>query len=239
MYLMKRFYFRPNFTFTITVLILLPILISLGCWQLHRAEEKRQLQAKFAAKDKIAPITIEQAQNLPTNNNYYPIQVEGYFDNTHSFLLDNQFYRHAVGYHIITPLLSTKTHRWILINRGWLPMSPNRNILAKIPTISGKVYLKGFLYIPKNNPFISAEIESVSWPLRIEYINILSISKRLDCPFYPQLILLDSKSPYGFIRDWQPVNMKASTHIGYALQWFSFAVILVVIYLCLSCRRKP
>lgn len=226
-------YFRPTYTFTIIILILLPILISLGIWQLHRAEEKHLLQANFDARNKIIPITIEQAQSV-ADNRYYPVQVDGRFDNAHVFLLDNQFYHHKVGYHIITPFISEKTHHWILINRGWLPMAPNRNILPKIPTISGKVHVSGFLYIPQKNPFISAEIESVSWPLRIERLDTPSISKHLNRDLYPQIILLDPKSPYGFIRNWQPINMKASMHIGYAVQWFSMAAVLFIIYLGMS-----
>ena len=232
-----NFYFKPTYTFTFVVFILLSILLSLGFWQLHRAEEKRLLQAKFDARIKATPITLEQAEKL-RDNFYYPVQAEGHFDNAHSFLLDNQFYHHRVGYQVITPFLTEKTHRWILINRGWVPMKPNRELAIKIPAISDKVQIKGFLHVPQNNPFISDEIESISWPLRIERLNIPSLSNRLNRALYPAIMLLDPQNPYGFIRQWQPISMKAATHTGYAVQWFAMAGVLLVIYLGTSIKRN-
>lgn len=232
-----NFYFKSTYTFTLATLILLSILLSLGFWQLHRAEEKRLLQAKFDAGNKTTPITLEQAEKL-RDNFYYPVQVDGNFDNAHSFLLDNQLYHHRVGYQIITPLITEKTHRWVLINRGWLPMKPDRELSIKIPAISGKVHIKGLLHVPQNNPFISDEIESATWPLRIERLNIPSLSKRLNRALYPAIMLLDPQSPYGFIRQWQPINMKAAMHTGYAVQWFSMAGVLLVIYLGTSIKKN-
>jgi surfeit locus 1 family protein len=231
-----RFYFKPTLTFSIIVLLLLPMFISLGFWQLHRADEKRLLQAKFAMRDKIPPITLKQAQQL-TDYSYYPIQLNGYFDNAHSILLDNQFYQHRVGYQVITPFIN-ENHQWVLVNRGWLPMGASRNSLPKIVLVSDKVRIMGFLYAPQKNPFISNKIESIVWPLRMESLDIPLLSSYLNRTFYPHTILLNPKSPYGFIRNWQPVNMKASMHIGYAVQWFAMAMALLVIYIGINIKRK-
>lgn len=233
---MLHFYFKPTYTLTAVVLILLPILLSLGSWQLHRAEEKRLLQTTLETRSKIASITLEQAERLP-DNHYYSVKTEGYFDNAHSFLLDNQLYHHAVGYQIITPFITEKTHRWVLINRGWLPMQANRQLALKIPVISGKARLKGILYVPQHNPFITHKIQSISWPLTIQAINIPTVSQYLNRPIYPFIILLDPQSSYGFIRHWQMINMKAAVHTGYAFQWFSMAGALIIIYLAMSIRR--
>lgn len=233
---MMHFHFKPTRAFTLVVLFLLPILISLGFWQLHRAEETRFLQAKFAMRDKIMPITLKQAQKL-ADASYYPIQLSGYFDNAHSMLLDNQFYQHRLGYQVITPFLN-ENQQWILVNRGWLPMGASRAILPKIPTVSGNVKLIGFLYAPKKNPFISNKRESTLWPLRIESLDISLISSYLNRTLYPSIVLLDPKSSYGFERSWQPVNMKTSMHIGYAVQWFSMAFVLLIIYIGINLKRK-
>lgn len=234
--MMMHFHFKPTRTFTVVVLFLLPILISLGFWQLHRADETRFLQAKFAMRDKIAPITLQQVQQL-ADASYYPVQLRGYFDNAHSFLLDNQFYQHRVGYQVVTPFLN-ENQQWVLVNRGWLPMGASRADLPQIPAVSGNVMIAGFLYSPKKNPFISNKIESVHWPLRIESLDIRLISSYLNRTLYPWIILLNPKSPYGFERSWQPVNMKTSMHVGYAVQWFSMAFVLFIIYIGINIKRK-
>lgn len=234
---LTSFYFKFSWKLTIGCLTLLTLLVSLGIWQLHRAEEKRTLQAKFEARNQMAPLTLKQA--MQRSDIYYQlVYLEGHFDNAHSFLLDNQFNRHRVGYQVITPFIQENDYRAILINRGWLPMGSDRALLYKIPSIFGKIRLQGFLYTPRKNPFIASTIESGNWPHRIMALDIFKISEHLNTPLYPWIILLDPQSPHGFVRDWQPVNMKASMHRGYAFQWFSMAMAVMIIYLNMSIKRK-
>jgi surfeit locus 1 family protein len=231
------FSFKPRWTTTVVVAILMAMLISLGFWQLHRFDEKHLLEAKFAAGEKMAPIRLPQAQDL-SHINYEAVQLEGHFDNAHSFLLDNQFYNHQVGYQVITPFLAENNSQWVLINRGWVATGNNRKILPKIPFVLGKVYLKGFLYRPKKNPFISNQLEPAAWPQRVQHLDAPMLAHYLHRPLYPWLILLDPKNPYGFIRNWQPTTMKATMHMGYAVQWFSMAIVLFIIYLGIHLKRK-
>jgi surfeit locus 1 family protein len=259
--MISKLAFKFSWRLTIVVLVLVPMFISLGFWQLYRAQEKRLLQAKFDAQQKMPPLSLEQAARLP-DPRYYPIQVEGHFDNTHTFLLDNQFNAHTVGYNVITPFvidphprpLSRVPEREeeyarplshdpgiLLINRGWIPKHDRSSPLPlsphQPPFISGKVYINGLLYLPHKNPFISDVIETRTWPQPILALNTKLLSQRLGRTVYPWIMLLDAKSPYGFVRHWQPVNMKASMHMGYAFQWFSMAGALCIIYFAMSLRR--
>ena len=233
----RCFSFNPPWTTTILVAVSIAILLSLGFWQLHRFDEKRLLESKFAAGEKMTPAPLPPAEDL-SHVNYEAVQLEGYFDNAHSFLLDNQFYNHVVGYQVITPFSTKNSSFWILINRGWIPAGRHRNVLTKIPPISGNVYLKGFLYHPKRNPFVSNTLEPAEWSYRVQYLDWKMISQRLHRPLYPWLILLDSQSPYGFMRNWQPTTMKSTMHMGYAVQWFSMAGVLLIIYLGIHFKRK-
>lgn len=227
--------FKFSWQLTIVVLLLLPLFISLGFWQLYRAQEKRLLQAKFDAHQKIPPLSLEQAARL-TDAGYYPVQIEGRFDNTHTFLLDNQFNAHTLGYQVITPLILSNEQRVILINRGWIPRKRDR-LAHSLPFIPGKIHINGLLYIPHKNPLISNALETLAWPQLVLALDMTLISQRLGNTVYPWVVLLNAKSPYGFVRHWQPVNMKASMHTGYAFQWFSMAGALCIIYFGMSIKR--
>jgi surfeit locus 1 family protein len=53
------------------------------------------------------------------------------------------------------------------------------------------------------------------------------------------VILQDPDTPGGFLRSWPREMPKEGMHIGYAIQWFAFAVIALVLWLRLSLVRPP
>ena len=51
------------------------------------------------------------------------------------------------------------------------------------------------------------------------------------------LVLLDPSEPDGYLRQWQPPGFPPVRHIAYAVQWFSLAAALTVIYFVTNFRR--
>ena len=54
----------------------------------------------------------------------------------------------------------------------------------------------------------------------------------------PVVILQDPADPNGFLRSWPKEMPKEGMHIGYAIQWFAFAVISLMLWLRLSLVRR-
>ena len=50
-------------------------------------------------------------------------------------------------------------------------------------------------------------------------------------------VLLDPSEPDGYVRQWQPPGFPPVRHIAYAVQWFSLAAALAVIYFVTNVRR--
>jgi hypothetical protein len=65
------------------------------------------------------------------------------------------------------------------------------------------------------------------------------LSKALNIPLYPYLLLLSPTNPYGFTRDWiwlaNPTE--ANQHKASARQWFALAFITLVIFIFLNIHR--
>jgi surfeit locus 1 family protein len=228
---------------TIITLLLLPLLIFLGCWQLQRAAFKQQLQTHFASQLKAQPISIHQAmqkfQQDPQTLAYSPLKITGYYDNSHSILLDNKIQNHRVGYQVLTPFV-LENKQIILVNRGWIPRE-NKPLLP--PIDSSKRNLNGWIYVPPSHFFALGQNYTAqgAWPVVMQNPKINDIETVLQQPVFPFLMLLSPTDPSGFVRDWQPVSTPfgAEKHRGYAVQWFGLALTLLIIYIVVNIRRTP
>jgi cytochrome oxidase assembly protein ShyY1 len=55
----------------------------------------------------------------------------------------------------------------------------------------------------------------------------------------PRILLLDAQEPRGYVRDWKPGGRGPEQNWSYAIQWWSFAVVLLGLYVGLNLRRTP
>ena len=112
--------FTPKLIPTLFVLISLPILLSLGIWQLHRADYKRRLLAQYRTQPKT-PLQLKDIPPQPLANlEYRQIKVTDRYDNAHQILIDNKISHHRVGYEVLTPFIPDHGNRVLVVNRGWI-----------------------------------------------------------------------------------------------------------------------
>jgi len=238
---MRRYSFKPKLVPTLATIVLLPCLISLGLWQLHRAEQKRQLLNMYETRLHQTAQPIEQLNAMAvTDIDFLPIEATGEFDNQKHILLENRFYKHLLGYQVITPLIIKETGKAVLVNRGWIPRGEMRDHLPKIPPVLGVQRLQGYAKIPEKRVFtLGRKYEKTDrWPRRVQQINLKVLGQQLNMDLYPFILLLESHQTHGFERDWRPVVVNPVKHTGYAVQWFGLAILLVVIYIAVNLRRE-
>jgi surfeit locus 1 family protein len=76
-----------------------------------------------------------------------------------------------------------------------------------------------------------------AWGKRWPYMTVELFAATVDYALEPFVILQDPQDAGGFVRQW-PVEMpKEGMHLGYAIQWFAFALISLGFYLRLSLVR--
>ena len=94
---MKRF--RPGIVPTLVVAVLLPMLVSLGFWQLSRGAEKSALLQSYTERRAAEPMASTELQ--PTADPAFRrVHLHGQFDAAHSLLLDNRQRDGKVGVEI-------------------------------------------------------------------------------------------------------------------------------------------
>lgn len=221
-----------NRNITLFTLIVLPILCGLGIWQLSRAAEKHQLQESYAQLQVQAPISFI-TKNIQKLSDYQRVFAQGFFDNDHTWLLDNKQRRGQVGYEVISPFV-LEDNTTILVNRGWVAAGNTREDLPEIAPVNGAVTLFAELASVTKHPLLNAKSEQQGWPKVVMTIELETMAQQLGDDLLPGYLRLDENSPGAFFTAWQPFNVSASKHIGYAVQWFAMACALIVWFFCTS-----
>ena len=234
---LKNYYFRFSLFGTIMAVLGIVLFSSLGVWQASRASEKLQLQEMIDARAANAPVDLKSVLSDLENNIFARVIASGYYLSQHEILIDNQVHKGQAGYHLVSPL-QLDNGAVILVDRGWIPTGRDRNVLPSIDTPKSRVELKGTLALPKSKPALvldnSEQQASKLWP----YLDLEKYQEHSGLAVLPFIMLLSDQSQDKTIRDWPKYDAKAGMHIGYSIQWFAFAVIVLVTYFGVNIKKK-
>lgn len=221
--------------------MVLILLISLGFWQLNRAEQKKIELALIDQRFKEKTVKIDAfSLNDIARMRYREISAQGVYDSQHQFLLDNQIVNGKPGYFVMTPLRLHDSDKAILVNRGWIALKKYRNELPEIPLHTIKVQIYGRINnFPKPGLVLpGAEIPTDNWPAIVQVVNTDLLQAKLGYALYNYQIELDPQMPDGFVRQWRrPVILSPERHIAYALQWFGLALTLTLLFFWNSLKK--
>lgn len=235
--------FRPRLLPSLATLFFFPLLLSLGFWQLDRAEQKRTQYAESTQYLDRPPMILngETEERLRQKDMLWrPVGMKGELDSKHVMLLDNQVYKGEAGYFVIEPFHIAGTKLDVLVNRGWIAAGDNRRQTPAISTPSGQVTLSGIaMHVPTTGIFLGDNaIEKIGTnTYRLQRIRIDEIEQLLGLDLLPWVVRLQPDSEHGFIREWTREGSGEARHLGYAFQWFALALTLLVIYIVVNCKK--
>ncbi len=230
--------FAPRVFTTLLTIVLAAFLISLGMWQLRRAEEKRALFDAFAAG---TDSTLAVDLGTQPVRRYQHIEAQGHYDETRQILIDNMVSSAGVGYFVITPF-ALDGGGWLLVNRGWVPVGASRADRPAIDVAGGTRRLRGRADdLPRAGIQMGKRIAlAPPYPVVANFPTHAEIAQLLGEPSWSRaadVVLLDRGEPDGFVRNWSAPGFPPIRHIAYAVQWFALAVTLAVIYVVTNLRR--
>ncbi len=258
----SNYLFTPKPIPTLVTLILVPFLISLGLWQLDRADEKREIDdgiqlaiAKMPLKLNETTLATKESEELLLQEAYRPATIRGKYDSDNQFLLDNRTHLGRPGYHVLTPFKFYSTFnsgnfepdnksstKAVLINRGWITYNGTRDNIPSINVENNDREILGQIkQVTKAIVLNDADKKAVQKsnnPKLIQSIQITEINKELDYELLPIIIELNKQDKDGFIREWQPYYGSIDKHNAYALQWFAMAAILLFLFIRLNTKKN-
>ena len=175
-------------------LLVFGIMLSLGRWQLQRAEEKIAL-LESAERARAAPaVAIDDIDDVAAAaQGHRRVRLEGRWEGARQLLWDNRAHQGLAGFEVITPLRTTGG-TLVLVNRGWIAPGASRE-RAALPDVSlpeGEVTtleLDGLLSRPSkgfaSGPALPAE---GPWPRLLQYLDYAAIGEALGEPIVPALV---------------------------------------------------
>ncbi len=218
----------------IFAIIFVPITISLGMWQIERANEKKLIIANYDKLLVSAPIALQKNQIL---NNWQPIETSGTYEDTIVYE-DNAINNGKAGFKVYH-LFRNDDGTFIFIHRGFIERNLIKNNLPEVEIPTEKKSIYGTTLFKQNNTFVKNIEESDSRIIQ-EFNASLLIDKYpmlKDKYLHPFLFNLDIRDVNKYQPIEKPVNMTASKHIGYAIQWFGLCAALIILTIY-AYRRK-
>lgn len=248
-------------TLNIVAMVLLTAMVigfvSLGRWQLSRADERRSIAAAIEQGRNSSPLDLAAVKDERDLTPWRPASAEGVWLNQYSVLLDNRNLDGRPGLWLATPL-QMEDGRAVLVLRGWLPrpiaLQPGRptDESVRLQSQPGKQKVSGEISIrvPRLyelwSPVARAEKGlPEGWPagkdanesatvdtmLRVQNLDVTELSNRSGLRFIPVVLMQGDTMEDGMTRVWPGPSIDYDKNVGYAVQWFGFAAIAGLVLL--------
>ena len=223
---------------TILVFVATGVMIRLGIWQLDRLEQRREFNARVREQSgqTLLQITAANQKTISPEMEYRQVSLQGEYDFTHEIVLRNQVWHDQSGVHLLTPLHISGSDQYVYINRGWIPLEAyNTGNLDQFHE-SGVITVTGIIRASQAGGFLGINTDPTPVPgenLNIwNMVNIENLALQTPYSLLPVYIqqLPDpswQSLPY---RSEVKLELSEGPHQGYALQWFTFALILGIGY---------
>lgn len=220
---------------TITAPIAVATMIGLGIWQLERLAERRDTNAAVLVRQDLPAIDLNQESVAALGEvEYRSATVRGTYDPSGEVYWRNQEDSGRPGMHVVTPLRLEGGQGAVLVDRGWLPLAgPSDVDAAAFPPPAGVVDLSGWIRVPPTRTSALSPFDPVPGPgeppLKAWFwMDPSLIQGQLGYELLPIVLMADHVgSAEGPLSPERPA-LDEGPHLGYAIQWFSFALITVV-----------
>jgi surfeit locus 1 family protein len=230
--------FAPRWYFVLLTAAVIPLFVSLGFWQWHRGEYRSAQWDAFAHAD--VPAIESSAATLERLPRFTRVRVNGQFDSARQFLLDNISHNGAPGYDVLS-LLRLADGSQLLVNRGWVPFTGYRDRLPDVALAAqGEQRISGRLSSLPVAGMVSGQQApgAGTWPRVTSFPTREQLQQALGTPLLAPVLLLDADSGPGYLRDWQPPGISPERNYGYAIQWWSFALLALGMFIGFNLKRS-
>lgn len=212
------------------VLVMLPTLVSLGLWQLDRADKKAALEEAFF--NQLGSQVREPGENVEA---FSRLVLKGEYG-MHQYLVDNQVMQGQVGYWVLQSFNALEGRRYI-VNRGWVAAPASRVEMPNVQTPTGVMEIVVLVWPQMGLPPI---LGADDWPagrkIRVQRRDIEQMAERSHA--LPMEMRLEAGSAGALRAAPTDLEFGRERHIGYAVQWFGLGAVLVIGWLIVYRRGK-
>lgn len=234
------FHIRINWLIAACVTITALGLCRLGLWQLDRAAEKVAEQQELRAEQEANADPIESIPDghlhraNPELQNRH-VSLQGEYLNDRTILLLAEFFDDQIGYGVVTPLRLQSNGQLVLVHRGWTTGILPAGMEPITRPVEGFVDVKAQIYVPPEDvQSYDFQVDPNQWPLRLRTLDFDIVEEILGEEVFPYQVRLTEEQAGVLVRHWPAVVADVNQHLFYAVQWFSFGLIVIFVALLAS-----
>lgn len=204
------------------------ICISLGFWQLGRADESRALAARIARASAEPTIPLRTSSRADETLRYRPVEIAGRYVPERQILIDNIVHDGVAGYEVLTPFAPLDGGPWLVVNRGWVRADPDRRVLPDVPVDRERRVVTGILDalpVPGLRLGDAAAGEHRAPLIVLSFPTIGDLEAVLGRMLFGYQLLLADGEPDGYVRKLPAPALEPERHLAYAVQWWLFGSI--------------
>jgi cytochrome oxidase assembly protein ShyY1 len=225
---------RPRWiALSIALVVFVVSCVELGLWQLRRNDSRRHKNALATANMALPETPMETIAAPVDRLPYRHVSARGHYDTANEILLSGRALNDRPGWDVLTPLV-TADGRALIVNRGFVPLSVDKPGAAQAMPPTGTVTVEGILLASEGRGLFGQSVPETGRLETIPRIDVSRIGKQLPYAVFPVYLLLAKQSPPqpGTLPAAEPFvpDLEKGPHLGYAIQWFSFAFAAIAVY---------
>lgn len=205
----------------VAALLLAAGCVRLGVWQLERLHHRRARNAALASARALPPVELHGMLPLDSVRGRL-VRARGVYDYTRERLAHGRSYEGVPGVDLVTPLeLAGGRDGAVLVDRGWAPSPDGYHLDQRAYREPDSATVVGLgVLAPRWRGDVDPERIGDSLPYRLERYMVQQLP---DSPTSAPPVASGNVP-----RRWTLPELSDGPHLSYAVQWFSFAAIIVV-----------
>ena len=225
-------------------LVLVVLFLALGTWQLRRLDARTARNELVTSRAAASPVDLATALREFAATGVFPeymaVKVSGRFAAEGEVLLRGRSLEGQPGFNLVTPLVLDDPDpslggNAVLVERGWVPYDHDIVPVTDAAPPAGTVEIVGRLRPPTSAPptGLAPRDPADGTLVQTYYVDTVRLQQQLPYPLVAAYLTVTEMVPPhtgALPRPLPADDLTAGPHLGYAIQWFAFALVGVVGY---------
>ncbi len=217
----------------LAVVALIPLCAAAGLWQIDRAAQKAQHAAQMQVQAELPPVIITGGTAWSPALIHRTATVRGEFEPERAVRVRRTGSAGASGFDRFEPLRLEGSDVRLLVNRGWFAEREGPRPIASDPPALQEVY--GLIAEPALPPLRLGGVADFGGTGHWPWIDPADFARLHGVPVLPFILITE---PQRIAQLREAGQGGRAMHIGYAIQWFAFAILATALAALMITRRR-